>query len=194
MKFPILTTACAFALLPVLLSSCNSSSPTEGDPGGDGAPDLAQIDDFKGIANGTVTLAGKSFPIEFIASAYSKQVSLTGFTDLANQDTGWKVFISAGTATTSAQDIAAGRNQTVLGYQVSWDSTQCGYKTKTGTVTIESFIAKKSGDKNYFTTSGKANFTAVKSNLGNYSAETCPEIAVTVTFSKILVYDAGLNL
>jgi hypothetical protein len=49
-------------------------------------------------------------------------------------------------------------------------------------------------NKNYFTTSGNASFTAVKSTLFNYSEVTCPEIPVTVTFSKILVYDRGLNL
>jgi hypothetical protein len=189
-----LTSICATVLLPVLLSSCNSSSATDANTDGDGAPDLSRLDDFKGVANGTVKIGTKSFPIEFIASAYSKRVTLTGFTDLGKQDTGWKVFLSAKTSTTSPQDIKDGLNQAVVDYNISWDSTQCGYSGKTGTVTVESFVAKKSGTTNYFTTSGKASFTASKSNLGNYSAVTCPDIAVEVTFAKINVYDAGLNL
>jgi hypothetical protein len=194
MKLPILASVSAIALFSILLYSCNSSSPTDENAGGDGAPDLTGLDDFKGIANGTVKIGEKTFPIEFISSAYSKRFSLTGFTDLAKQDTGWKVFLAASAATTSPQDIKDGLNQAVLGYQVSWDSTQCGYKEKSGTLTVESFVAKKSGTKNYFTTSGKANFTATKSTIINYSAVTCPDINVEVTFTKVNVYDAGLNL
>jgi predicted small secreted protein len=74
MKFPILTSA--LVLLPLLLPSCNSSNATGEDGSGNGAPDLSNIGDYKGIANGTVTIGGKSFPIEFTASAYSKPVSI----------------------------------------------------------------------------------------------------------------------
>lgn len=188
MRFHILTSV--FAMLTVLLSSCNSSNSTESDAG----PDLMNIGDYTGIANGKATIGGKVFPIEFTASAYSKQVSLQGFTDLADQEKGWSVFISASTKTTSPQGIEEGRNQTVVGYHLSWDSTQCGYRAKVGTVTIESFVPKKNGTKNYFITSGKASFTATRSHMGYYSEIDCPDISVEVTFSKIGVYDSGLNL
>ena len=187
-SFPI----SVLVLLPFLLSACDSSKST----GSDGAPDfdISGIDDFKGIANGTVTIGGKTHPIEFIADAYSKQMSLTGFTDLAHQDSGWKVFIAAKTSSTAPQDIEAGWNQAVLGYYAHWDSLLCGYKEKAGTVTIESFVAKKSGTTNYFITAGKASFTATRSSLSPGSSATCPEITIEVAFSKILVHDSGLNL
>lgn len=188
MRFHILTSA--IVILPVLLSSCNSSKSTESET----APDLTGLDDFKGIANGKVTIGGKVFPIEFTASAYSKQVSLTGFTDLADQEKGWYLFIAAKTTTTSPQDIDEGWNQAVLSYSLSWASTQCVYSGKVGTVTIESFIAKKNGTKNYFITSGKASFNATRSNTGNYSPVDCPNMPVEATFSNIGVYDSGLNL
>lgn len=82
----------------------------------------------------------------------------------------------------------------MLAYRPRLDSVLCVYSGKAGTVTIESFVAKKSGTVNYFTTSGKASFTATRSNVGTYSPIDCPEIAVEVTFSKINVYDRGLNL
>lgn len=187
-SFPI----SVLVLLPLMLSSCDSSKSTESD----GAPDfdISSIGDYKGIANGTVTIGGKAHPIEFTADAYSKQMSLTGFTDLAHQDSGWKVFIAAKASTTAPQDIGAGWNQVVLGHYAHWDSLLCGYGEKAGTVTIESFVAKKSGTTNYFITSGKASFTATRSSLSPGSAATCPEITVEVTFSQILVHDSGLNL
>jgi hypothetical protein len=185
--------SCAILLFPVLFSSCNSSKST--DSGDDTVPDLTNIDEYKGIANGTVTIGGKSFPIEFTADAYAKYVTLTGFTDLARQDTGWQVIVHGKTSTTSAQDIMVGYLlRPTLFYRPIPDSVQCVYSPRAGTITIESFVAKKSGEKNYFITSGKASFTSTRSNVGTYSPIACPDISVEVAFSNIYVFDSGLNL
>jgi hypothetical protein len=191
MKFNILP--CALAILTALLSACNSSDSKDSNPTSPGGPDFTDFDDdFNGIANGSITVDGKVIPIEFTASAYAKGVSLTGFTDLAHQDTGWKVFFAALTTPRTAQDIDEGRNQASIAYIPKLDSVKCQYNSRDGTITVESFVAKKSGDRTFFRTSGKVNCILRKSNLFN-TPTPCPDLPLQAVFTNVDVYDAGLN-
>lgn len=180
---------CTIAMLPVLLTSCNSSKSTDGGVDSHSEIDVSKIGEPKGIANGKITIGGKTYPIEFTADAYpSKDLSLDGSTDLVYQYTGWSINMTFIMSATFPQVVDAGRNQTQFSYHAKRDTTTCGYNAKTGTITIESFSAKKSGTDNYFTTSGKAGFTAT---AYGHSPTICPAISVELTFSNAEVFDHG---
>jgi hypothetical protein len=186
MTFKLLKTALVSA--PFLIAACNSSS-TDG--GEDGAPNLVFDDAYDGVPNGTFVLGGKSFPMEYGANAYAKRLFIGGYTDLAHRDTGWQISMSASAATNADQGIEDGANHVDLWYRPLPDSTQCIYRSKVGTVTIQSFVSKLDGTRRFFRSTGKASFTAAQGTA--IAGSQCPDITVELNFKQVDATDGGSN-